>query len=150
MKRRHSLLMLLIVVIMTSLSGCASKSFQEGTEVMFKGPLFVNNDGVYFNGMSVGTIKSVDTDSANITKVVIVAQSDFKNQLGDRFVVYAHAGRLEMDALKSFGNPLDTGMPLCGFSSKSELRWFKFKTLLKDPVAAARERAQALSAQFVN
>lgn len=150
MKRWCNALTLLVIVTVASFYGCAPKSTHEGVMVMFEGPLSMYDDGVYFNGMSVGSIKSVDANSANITSVIVALNPDFKKQLGDRFVVYLHAGRLEMDALRSYGEPLDAGVPLCGFTSKGAVRWFKFKTLLKDRVAAANKRAQVLYAQFIN
>ncbi len=139
------LLTLLIVVVAT---GCAPKTSGEGYVAMFDGPVSVADQDVYFTGVKVGTIAAMETSASNVTRVVISPLSEFKAQIGAHLVLYAHAGRLEVSRLKSIAEPLEEGMPLCGFATKSELRWFKFKTLLSNRVSAAQKRALSLSARF--
>lgn len=139
---------LVTLLIAVAATGCAPKTSVDGYVVMFEGPLSLSDQDVYFTGVKVGTIVSMETSASNVTRVVVSPDSDFKDQIGADIVLYAHAGRLEVSKLKNISEPLETGMPLCGFSSKSELSWFKFKTLLSDRVSAARKHALELQARF--
>ena len=138
----------IVALIITAVCGCAQNATQNGYTVMFDGSLYLSDQGVYYNGMQVGTVQSVDTKGANVTRVLISPNSDFADQVSNNLVLYAHAGRLHVDKLASLGNTISHDVPLSGFVSKSDLNWFKFKTLLSDRVSAAKKRAVALQAQF--
>jgi len=129
-------------------AGCASKEQQTGYPVLFEDPPNLYDDGVYDSGQRVGSIVSKEMGATGITRLVITLSSDFLNETGNNFALCAHAGRLEVDKLHTFGEPLSQDALICGFTSKSELTWFKLKTLLNDRVRAAQKRAKALQARL--
>lgn len=80
-------------------------------------------------------------------QVVIQLSPDALQTLGSP-VFYVDRGRLEAERLDCLSSPLEKGALLCGLASKTELNWFKFKTVLRDRMAAARQRALFLRARF--
>lgn len=138
----------IVLMVLLIGAGCAPQPSQDGQKVLFDGLINVFDSGVYYRGMQVGTIQSTETGSANVTQVTIALTPDFTPRMGNHVVFYVDGGRLEAVPLQAFGDPLEKGAPLCGFASKAEFNWFKFKTLLNDRVGAARQRALALQARL--
>ena len=128
--------------------GCASKDQQAGYAAVFEDAPNLYDDGVYDSGHRVGNIFAKETGATGETRLMITLSPEFLNETGNNFVLYAHAGRLEVDKLHAFGEPLSQDALICGFTSKSKLTWFKLKTLLNDRVRAAQKRAKVLQARI--
>lgn len=127
--------------------GCAPQVKQDGNAVLFDGIINLYEEGVYFGGERVGSIQSREI-AGGITKLIIRLSPDFVAQTGNNLALYIHAGRLEAAMLQRIGQTLGKDALLCGFASKSELNWFKIKTLLNDRIDAAQKRAAALQMRF--
>jgi len=138
----------IVLMVLLIDAGCAPQPSQDGQKVLFDGFTNVFDKGVYYRGTQIGTIQSTETGSANVTQITIAVSPDFKPQMGNHVVFYVDGGRLEAVQLQAFGDPLEKGTPLCGFASKAEFNWFKFKTLLNDRVSAARQRVLVLQARL--
>ncbi|MFZ1985701.1 MAG: hypothetical protein WAU91_14880 [Desulfatitalea sp.] len=136
----------IVLMVLLIGAGCSPQPSQDGQKVLFDGLTNVFDNGVYYRGTQVGTIQSKETGSANVTRITIMVTPDFAPWMGNHVVFFVDGGRLEAVQLQAFGDPLEKGAPLCGFASKAEFNWFKFKTLLNDRVSAARQRALALQA----
>lgn len=146
--RRGIWFVMALMALMISM-GCAPQPSQKaGQAVFFDGLINVFDHGVYHRGTQIGSIQATETGKANVTRVTIAITPEFAASMGDHVVFYVDGGHLEAAQLQSFGIPLEPGAPLCGFASKAEFNWFKFKTLLKDRVGASRQRALALQARM--
>ena len=139
------LVTLLVYVVAT---GCAPKDKQDGYAVLFDGQIHLYDDGVYYTGNQVGSIQSKQAGEGGITRLTIALSPDFVADTGNNLALYVHAGRLEVAKLQTLGQVLEKDALLCGFVSKSELTWFKIKTLLNDRIKAAQIRAAALQARL--
>ncbi len=128
--------------------GCAPQGKQAGYAVLFDGMVNIVEDNIYFNGKQVGAVLSKEDHPSGVTTLSIALSPEFVVEIGNNLALYAHAGRLEATRLQRMGQALERGMPLCGFISKSELNWFKIKTLLNDRINAAGKRAAALQARL--
>jgi hypothetical protein len=130
-------------------AGCAPQPSQKaGQAVFFDGLTNVFDDGVYLRGTRIGNIQAAETGKGNVTRINIAIAPEFASNMGAHMAFYVDGGRLEAAQLQNFGTALEAGAPLCGFASKAEFNWFKFKTLLNDRVGAARQRALALQARM--
>lgn len=146
--RRGIWFVMALMALMISM-GCAPQPSQKaGQAVFFDGLINVFDNGIYYRGTPIGTIQATETGKANVTRVTIAISPEFAASMGEHVVFYVDGGHLEAAQLQSFGIPLEPGAPLCGFASKGEFNWFKFKTLLKDRVGASRQRALALQARM--
>jgi hypothetical protein len=146
----------LALMISVLLAGCApkpsqpskvSKSSQDDIAVLFDGIANLCDQGVYLNGVRIGQIQSSQLGAGNVTKTSIQLSPEAVQMLGN-MVFYIDMCQLKAVELQGVGAPFQKGAPLCGFTSKAELNWFKFKTLLSDRIAAAKRRAAALQARF--
>jgi hypothetical protein len=144
------------LMISVLLAGCAAKpsqpskasqASQNGIAVLFDGIANLCDQGVYLNGVRIGQIQSSQLGAGNVTKTSIQLSPEAVQMLGN-LVFYVDMCRMQAIALQGIGSPFQKGAPLCGFTSKAEFNWFKFKTLLSDRIAAARRRAMALQARF--
>jgi hypothetical protein len=128
--------------------GCAPQGKQDGYAVLFDGMVNIYDDAIYLNSSEVGAVLSTEAGGGGVTKITVTLSPELVAQSGDNLALYAHAGRLEVATLQRMGQALEKGAPLCGFTSKSQLNWFKVKTLLNDRVNAAKKRAASLLAKF--
>jgi len=146
--RRGIWFVIALMALMISM-GCAPQPSQKaGQAVLFDGLINLFDNSIYYRGTQIGSIQATDTSKGNVTRVTIAITPEFAAGMGDQIVFYVDGGHLEAAQLQSFGIPLEPGAPLCGFASKAEFNWFKFKTLLKDRVGAARQRALGLQARM--
>ena len=146
MRLRVGLFVALLIVAFAV--GCAPQGKQEGYAVLFDGMVNIYEDAIYFNGNEVGRVLTKEVGGAGTTKLTVALSPELVAGTGNNLALYAHAGRLEATTLQRMGQALEKDAPLCGFISKSELNWFKIKTLLNDRINAAKKRAAALQAQF--
>ena len=146
MRLRVGLFVALLVVAI--IIGCAPQGNQEGYAVLFDGMVNIFEDAIYFNGNEVGRVLAKEVAGAGATKLTVALSPELVAETGNNLALYAHAGRLEATTLQRMGHTLEKDAPLCGFTSKSELNWFKIKTLLNDRIKAAKKRAAELQAQF--
>jgi len=146
--RRGIWFVIALMALMISM-GCAPQPSQKaGQAVLFDGLINVFDNGIYYRGTQIGSIQATETGKGNVTRVTIAISPEFAANMGEHVVFYVDGGHLEAAQLQSFGIPLEPGAPLCGFASQAEFNWFKFKTLLKDRVGAARQRALGLQARM--
>lgn len=124
-----------------------SKTSQDAIAVLFDGIANLCDQGVYLNGVRIGQVQSSQLGAGNVTRTNIQLSPEAVQMLGN-MVFYIDMCRLQAIELQGIGSPFQKGAPLCGFTSKAELKWFKFKTLLSDRIAAAKRRAMALQARF--
>lgn len=145
---RHRVLVCATLMLIFMVAGCAVNQSQTGDAVLFDGPVHLFDEGVYWQGTKVGTVVNQETGSGNILRVTVDLSPELKNQMGNNMAIYVDNGRLSVARLQGIGEPLEAGTPLCGFTSKTDLHWFKFKTLLNDRITKATQRALSLQAQF--
>lgn len=147
---RRGLRFLIALMALTVVGmGCAPQPSQKaGQAVLFDGLINLFDDGIYYRGSRIGNIQATETGKGNVTRVNIAISAEFSSNVGDHVVFYVDGGHLEAALLQPLGAPLEPGMPLCGFGSKAEFNWFKFKTLLNDRVGAARQRTMALQTRM--
>ncbi len=130
------------------ISGCVHPDGKDGIGIMFdKQPLLLE-DTVYFNGAAVGKVTDMQVGKANVTRVNFLPDDQFRNQVADNLVFYVSNGRLQIAKIRNFGDRLENGDVMCGFSSRSAFYWFRLKHALGDTAMAAAERAAFLAGQF--
>lgn len=145
MRRWGGMVMTLIIIALVA--GCA-KAPQEGYVVMFEGSIRLYDNGVYFNGTNVGEVLTTEKGSGYVTRLMVHFNPEFINKIGQNVALYVDGGRLAVDKLQGIGGRSEEKTPLCGFGSEAAFNWFKFKTLLKDRIPAATQRALALQARM--
>lgn len=140
-----------IAIMLVIAAGCSVQSTSrpvEGYYVMFDSLPELYDDAVYYAGAKVGAIVARTTGKMGGARMTITLEDRFARESGNAVVFYATRGRLEAEPLFMGAGLLQKGALLCGFSSKSGLVWFKFKTLLTDRSSAAKARALALQEKF--
>lgn len=146
---RRGIWLVIALMALMIVMGCGPQPSQKaGQAVLFEGLVNLFDNGIYYRGTQIGSIQGTETGKGNVSRVAIAISPEFAASMGDHVVFFVDKGRLEAAQLQSFGVPLEPGAPICGFGSRAELNWFKFKTLLKDRVGAARQRAFALQARM--
>ncbi len=146
---RRGFWFLIAIMTLTVGVGCAPQPSQKaGQVVLFDGMINVFDDGIYHRGSRIGSIQATETGPGNVTRVQIAISPEFAPSMGDHVAFYVDGGHLEAVLLQPFGAPLAPSAPLCGFGSKVDFNWFKFKTLLNDRVGAARQRALMLQTRM--
>lgn len=136
------------VLLLAAAFACVDRPSQDGYAVLFEGAVEVYEDGIYDGGIVVGKIQSKSISPNYATRMMITLLPEFADQAGNHIVFYVRVGRLEVDRLKNFGDPLTKGAILCGFESKGSLNWFKTKSLLNDRIAMATQRSMVLQERF--
>ena len=134
--------------LLLTVNGCQTRSAQEGIHVMFDGAPKIYHHQVYFHGRVVGHIIDPVEGNGPVAKVNIQIDPEFREDSGQHWAFYVHNGRLAVGRLNSSGQPLMAGDRVCGFHSKSELSWFKVKTLLSHRISKANRRADKLYQRF--
>jgi len=112
--------------------------------IMFAGTPTLFENGVYANGVGIGEIVENATAVNGVTRLAIVMNGDGKDLLQDSSAFYVSTGRLTHTTLAGFGNPVEPGAKLMGFSSRMGVGWFKTKNLMTQTSRAAAKRAQEL------
>ena len=91
---------------------------------------------------------SAETGQGGIAKLTVALNSDFVQQNGYTFILCARNGRLEVEKLRSTGEPMDSKDIVYGFTSGSAVAWFKIKTLVRNRLHEARKQAERLYRRF--
>lgn len=145
---RRIILFIGVVCALMAIAGCTApvqQSAQDGFGVVFDGAPLLSDEKIYYLGAPVGEIAATIGGGPRVTKLIVRLQPEFAARAGTHLAFFAHGGRLEAVLLATMGQPLQNGAILSGFTSKTDLRWFKLKTLLRDRAAAAGRRAELLN-----
>ncbi|MCP3952923.1 MAG: hypothetical protein GY697_12010, partial [Desulfobacterales bacterium] len=125
---RRSVL-LTILLAMTLFNGC-QETKGNVFFIMFESTPNLFDSAVYAHGVSVGEIVEKATAGNGVTRLAIVMNSDQKDLMQDNTAFYVDAGRLTHATLTGYGNPVEPGASLMGFSSGMGMGWFKAKNLM--------------------
>ena len=139
--------LLTIVISMAFLTGCQGSKVNVFFIMFESTPNLVDN-AVYAHGVSVGEIVETATAGNGITRLAIVVNGDQKDLMKDNAAFYVDTGRLTHATLSGYGNLIEPGAKLMGFSSGMGMGWFKAKNLMTQTSRAASGRAEALFAAF--
>ena len=143
--RRSVLLTILLAIAF--LTGC-QESKGNVFFIMFENSPNLFDNAVYAHGVSVGEIVETATAGNGITRLAIVVNGDQKELMKDNAAFYVDTGRLIHATLSGYGNLIEPGAKLMGFSSGMGMGWFKAKNLMTQTSRAASGRAEALFAAF--
>jgi hypothetical protein len=140
------------IIIAMALIGFTScnpmASSQQGHGVIFESQPRIYNQEVYYRGQPIGRILDQKSGNGLVHKVTIQLTPEYVNMACSNWVFYVESGRLAAFRIAAFGNPLPKGANSCGFSSKTALNWFWFKTLLTNRIYKANLKAGALTRRF--
>ncbi len=131
----------LIVALLAVTAGCVETK-KDVYYVMFEENPLLFSDKVYSGGEEIGTITSRLVGFDNIAEVTISVAPAHKEKIGENAIFYVSAGRLERDIAGIAGPPLAPGEAALGFTSKTSLKWYKFKGALSR--SNAKKRAESL------
>jgi hypothetical protein len=142
-------LTILFLMLMAGLAGCSVQpsGSQDGIAAVFDGAPRLFDSSVVYMGNVVGQTLSSEWQNG-ITRVAFVLDSPFDDLMKSNLVVVAKNGRLHLNTLGGYGQPLPSGASILGFVRPSAYRWFKFKNLIINATLSAHHRAQRLQAQF--
>jgi len=143
--RRSVLFTILFTLILAT--GCQEKKGNVFF-IMFAGTPILFENGVFANGVGIGEIVETATAGNGVTRLAVVMNGDGKAMLKDSSAFYVATGRLMHFSLAGFGNPVEPGAKLMGFSSRMGVGWFKTKNLMTQTSRAAAKRAQELFDTF--
>lgn len=144
MKRISMALVFAAVVVVTACSPAET----DGYAIFFDDRINLFEESVYYKGTAVGRVLSTEISSDNRAMVTIQVDSSHRYLMTDQATFYIDGGKLCYDSFKKFGNPIESGTRILGFSSKGSLRWFKAKTIFTQPASEAAEQAEAISNRF--
>lgn len=142
-------LTILILMLMAGLTGCSMQpsGSRDGIAAVFDGAPRLFDSSVVYMGNVVGQTLSSEWQNG-VTRVAFVLDSPFEALMKSDLVVVAKNGRLHLNTLGGYGEPLPPGASILGFVKPSTYRWFKFKNLINNATMSARHRSQRLQAQF--
>ena len=143
--RRSVILSVLFAMILAT--GCQDKKGNVFF-IMFESAPNLFENGVYANGVGIGEIVEKTTAGNGVTRLAIVLNGESRDLLKDSSAFYVSTGRLVHTSLAGFGNPVEPGAKLMGFSSRMGVGWFKTKNLMTQTSRAAAKRAQVLFDAF--
>jgi len=143
--RRSVLFTLLFALILAT--GC-QESKGNVFYIMFDSHPTLFENGVFANGVGIGEIVETATAGNGVTRLAVVMNGDGKDMLTDSSAFYVASGRLTHIALAGYGNPVEPGAKLMGFSSRMGVSWFKTKNLMTQTPWAAAIQAQELFDAF--
>lgn len=141
------LFLLTILFAMALLAGC-QESKGNVFFIMFENTPNLFDNAVYAHGVSLGEIVETATAGNGITRLAIVVNGDQKELMKDNTAFYVATGRLTHTSLSGFGNPIEPGAKLMGFSSGVGMGWFKARNLMTQTSRAASGRAEELFTAF--
>ena len=139
--------LLTILLAMALLTGC-QESKGNVFFIMFESTPNLFDNAVYANGVSVGEIVETAVAGNGIARLAIVMNEDQKELMRDNAAFYVNAGRLTHATLSGYGNPIEPGAKMMGFSSGMGMGWFKARNLMTQTSRAASGRAEALFEAF--
>jgi len=143
--RRSVILSVLLALILAT--GCQEKKGNVFF-IMFESAPNLFENGVYANGVGIGEIVEKTTAGNGVTRLAIVLKGESRDMLKDSSAFYVSTGRLVHISLAGFGNPVEPGAKMMGFSSRMGVGWFKTKNLMTQTSRAATKRAQELFDAF--
>ena len=143
-----SLCGIVMLLAMLAVNGCQPSSGREGIHVMFDGPPKIYHTEVYFRGQVIGKIQDQQGGKGPVTKVTVEIDPKLMQYAGQHWAFYVDSGRLTAGALNTAGQPLGPGDRVSGFRSKTDLTWFKIKTVLSHRIAKANRRAEKLYLRY--
>ncbi len=121
----------------------------DGYSIFFDDRIHLSDERVYYKGTVIGSVVSVENSNDNKAMAKIKIDSAHRYLIMDQATFYVDGGSLHYDSFKKFGNPLDNGARLLGFSSRGALKWFKTRTLFTRSAAVAAKQAAAISEGFI-
>ncbi|WP_319525514.1 hypothetical protein [uncultured Desulfosarcina sp.] len=142
-------LTIFFVMLMAGLAGCSVQPSggQDGIAVVFDGAPQLFDPSVVFMGTVVG--QTLSSESKNgVTRVAFALDNSFDELMTSNLVAVARNGRLHLDTLGGYGEPLSPGASIVGFVKPSSYQWFKFKNIINNATMSAQHRAQRLQAQY--
>jgi len=139
---RQSVLLSILLALLVA-TGCQEKKGNLFF-IMFESTPTLFENGVYANGVAIGEIVENATADNGMTRLAIEMNGDGKGLLHDSSAFYVSRGCLAHTTLAGFGNPVEPGAKLMGFSSRMGVGWFKTKNLMTQTSRAAAKRAQEL------
>jgi hypothetical protein len=140
---KRLILLAAALLIAVSVVGCSQNSPQ-AYYVMFEKPPNLFDTGVYFQGETIGNIKSRDTSPLQVTRVAISPLPEYREQFKTNSVFFVQSGRLHLAAVETMGEPVPPGAVFLGCPSPLALKWFRAKTAFSDTARAAAEQARRL------
>ena len=138
---------LLISILLIAMTGCAQNP--EGPEtygVVFNEAPSLIESHVYYMGERIGEVLESRTGANLAVKLDLAVDTDRRGLLTDSTVFAVSAGRLNLIPLNAYGAPVEPGAVFAGFGSRTALNLFKLRHLLGQTEAAARARAEQMSA----
>jgi hypothetical protein len=147
---RVTLAVAMTMAMMVLGSGCEpqTKQTRRGYAVVMDSAPVLTDPSVYRWGQPIGEIVASQTAATGATRLDVSFTPDAQPLLTDNAVFYVWAGRLTHERLGAFGSPVQEGARFMGFPSKSQLRWFRFKTMFRRSADVAARRAQTLASAF--
>lgn len=146
--KKQWLRLLLFLIFPAAFCGCTAQAPTEGYTVMFESTPKLTRTGITYNGQQIGSVLSTETGPGDIAKMTVALDDDFIGQTGYAIVFCARRGGLEVERLRTVGDPMRQDDIFYGFASGSGLTWFKIKTIVGNRVRAVRKEAQKLHRRF--
>jgi hypothetical protein len=139
-----------LMVVVIGLQGCSvptiGKGHSSGVEVIFDGEPLVFDATVVFMGTVVGRIISREMDNG-VARVSIAVDEGFDHLKKTNLAAVVKNGRLHLNTLCGYGDPLPAGGYIIGFLDTISYRWFKLRHLINNINMSADRRAQRLLAR---
>jgi len=142
------LVFFLLMVAVVGLLGCSVQPIgnPSGVGVMFDGEPSIFDSSVVYMGTVVGRILSREWGNG-VTRVSIALDSPYEDLKKNSLAVVVKNGRMQLNLLSGYGDPLPPGGCISGFVNTASYRWFKFSHLINNITMSADRRAQNLLAQ---
>jgi len=140
---------LTILLAMLFVAGCQQQAPNGNLFfIMFESTPTLFDNAVYANGVNVGEIVEKATSGNGLARLAVVMNGEQRELMKDNAAFYASTGRLTYTTLAGYGNPVEPGAKLMGFSSRLSMGWFKTRNLMNQTSRAASERARELFEAF--
>lgn len=140
-----------LVVLLGVMVGLAACSVQKGGStsglgVMFDGEPLIFDSSVVFMGDPVGRILSHEWANG-VARVSIGIDGQYENLKRNNMAAVVKNGRLHLNAISGYGDPLPPGGCIMGFTNMTSFRLFKVMHLINNITMSADRRAQYLLAR---
>lgn len=137
-----------LMVVIAGLPGCSVQQIgnSSGVGVMFDGEPVIFDSSVVYMGTVVGRILSREWGNG-VTRISIALDSQYEALIKNSLAAVVKNGRMHLNLLSGYGDPLPPGGCISGFVNTSSYRWFKFRHLINNVTMSADRRAQHLLAR---
>ncbi len=134
-----------LLMAMVVLCGCSIPPIgtSAGIGVMFEGEPLIFDSSVVYMGTVVGQVLSSEWGNG-VTRVTIAPDGRYDDLKKTNLVAVVRNGRLHLDTLGGYGDPLPPSACISGFEKPYLYHWFKFKHLINNMMMAADQRARRL------